>query len=324
MQVIPGMIRVFPNEKQIRIHSGDTPPVTMTNQTGLMLHGEQPQAFVITRKGWCKHQHLVEMLERQVRICFRIANSTQFPGQAQVVEAPPPPVPSPPMVPSPAPAPTQPAPPVLPSPGPTQPPAYVVRQLHVDAHLIKMYIPSGIGAPTNTRCAVLYLASTTGEEAPIQNFQGREIVYAPQFTNHGRYAWKNGVPDWLVNWVAETQVNDASCRWSLFGFSRGAAWGALLAADVQLRFHRVLLVAPYVLPSCSPDDRHKLTARLPMYERNLLIAFGSADSTKLEVISLIQEIQQTSGRTAVCEFEGLGHKASLARAVQEFWRGLFY
>ena len=328
MEAIPGMISVSHSIDQIGIHSGDAPPVTMTTQTGLIVYGEQPQAFVITRRGVCKHQHLVEMLEQQVRTSFRIANSTQFPGQRQVVEAPPPPVPSPLMVPSPAP--TQLAPPVLPLPAPTQPsanadqpfagPAYVVRQFHVGANLIKMYIPSGIDAPMiDTRRAVLYLASTKGEEAPIQNFQGSEIVYAPQFTSHGRHPWKNGVPDWLVNWVAETQANDVSCRWSLFGFSRGAAWGGLLAADVRLRFHRVLLVAPYVLPSCSADDRLQLKARLPMYERNLLIVFGSADPW--QPCSLIQEIKQTSGSRV---FEGLGHEASLAKAVQELWLGLFF
>ena len=51
---IPGMISVSPTKDQIGIHSGDAPPVTMT-QTALMLHGEQPQAFVITRKGVLKH-----------------------------------------------------------------------------------------------------------------------------------------------------------------------------------------------------------------------------------------------------------------------------
>ena len=89
MQVIPGMISVSASEAQIGIHSGDAPPVTMTTQTGLMLHGEQPQAFVLTRKGQCKNLPLVDMLERQVLTCFRIANSVQAP--AEVVEAPPPP-----------------------------------------------------------------------------------------------------------------------------------------------------------------------------------------------------------------------------------------
>ena len=333
MQVILGMISISDNADeaagQISMHSGEFPPVTMTKQIGLMLHGEHPQAFVITRKGLCKHWHLVEMLERQVLKCFRIDNSVQAP-------APPPPVP-------PSPVPTQPPttadqpPPVLPSPVPTQPPAtadqpctnpaYFVRHFHVGENLIKVYIPSAYPL-SHTRRAVLYLAGTTCEEAPIRAFHGSEIVYAPQFTNHGRYPWKNGVPDWLLNWVAEAQVDDASCRWSLFGFSRGAAWGAILAADVRLTFHRVLLVAPYVLPSCSDSDRHKLTVNLPMYRRgaggpgfrdDLCIASGSEDPWP-PCVFFLPTIQQTC-RSIV--FEGVGHPASLAKGV-ELWNNLLF
>ena len=179
-----------------------------------------------------------------------------------------------------------------------------------------VYIPSGIRADTRV---VLYLPSTHCEEAPISDFQGSEIVYAPQFTNHGRHPWKNAVADWLLNWVAEAQVDDPSRRWSLFGFSRGAAWGAILALDVRLTFHRVLLVAPYVLPSCSDHDRHKLTVKLPKYGHDLCIVFGTADPWQPCI--LIKTIQQTC-RNMI--FEGLGHEASMAKGVQELWTGLVF
>ena len=305
MQVIPGMISVWASEDQITIAPKDQPSsVTMTNQTGLMLHGEEVQAFVVTKSGVYKYHHLVQMLEKQVRKCF---GAPQLP-MSPMVPSPPPP----------ANADQLPRPDGTITATATASEVYVVQTLRVDGNLIKLYIPSG-GIDTKKKIAVLYLGSTVGEEAPLRNFQGSETVIAPQFTNHGRYPWKNGVPDWLVKWVSEIQVKDASCQWSLFGFSRGAAWGALLAADARLQFHRVLLVAPYVLPSRSHEDECKLKARLPMYKGNLLIAFGSADPWP--PFSLIQEIIKTSRHRV---FDGAGHEASLAKAVQECWPGLFY
>ena len=143
----------------------------------------------------------------------------------------------------------------------------------------------------------------------------------PQFTNHGRKPWKNDVPDWLLNWVAAAQRNDVKCTWSLFCFSRGAAWGAILAADVRLNFHRVLLAAPYVLPSYNhgPGHRMRLTERLPLYGHNLCIAFGTEDPWK--PCSLIEGVQQTCIHKV---FQGLGHEATLAKCVQEFWSGLLF
>jgi len=93
----------------------------------------------------------------------------------------------------------------------------------------------------------------------------------------------------------------------------------MLAAELRLNFLRDHLVAPYVLPSCSDDDRRKLTVKLPMYGGDLYIAFGSADPWK--ACSSIQAIQQTC-RSKV--FEGIGHKTSLAKGVQELWQGLIF
>ena len=63
MQVILGMMNVYPNECSIGLHSGEVPRVTLTNQIGLLLLGEEPQAFVIKKKGLNVHNHLVEMVE---------------------------------------------------------------------------------------------------------------------------------------------------------------------------------------------------------------------------------------------------------------------
>ena len=183
-----------------------------------------------------------------------------------------------------------------------------------------MYIPSSGTQAANTRQnVVLYLSSTKGEEAPIYDFQGREIVYAPQFDNSGRYAWKNEVPDWLLNWAIEAQQAEDNSRWSLFGFSRGACWGAAMASDVRLRFHRVVLVAPYVLPRWGEQQTRKLCARLPQYGNNLYIAFGSRDPWP--PCTVIEFLQRTS-RSEV--FEGLNHEESLGACVQALWSGLCF
>jgi len=183
---------------------------------------------------------------------------------------------------------------------------------------LMVYIPDGIRTSADDR-VVLYLPSTRCEEAPISAFQG-EIVYAPQFTNTGRrgHAWKNAVADWLGNWVAEAQAYHPA-QWSLFGFSRGAAWGSILAIDVRLAFHRVLLVAPYVLPSCSEQEKDTLTKRLPQYGTNLCIVFGTADPWPVD--PLIQRIQDTCRSI---NFPDLGHEASMTKGVQELWRGLVF
>ena len=126
--------------------------------------------------------------------------------------------------------------------------------MHVDENVIEVYIPRAL---PKTKHAVLYLPDATGEQAPINAFRGNEIVCAPQFTNYdgNGKAWRNVVPDWLPKWVAEAQGRGVRCRWGIFGNNRGGAWGAILAADGRLTFHRVLLVAPYILPSCSVSDR---------------------------------------------------------------------
>ena len=95
------------------------------------------------------------------------------------------------------------------------------------------------------------MPGTKSELPPEDQFSGREIVYVPIHVNHGRKPWKNPVPDWLVPWLAEAQAADKECKWSICGYSRGAAWGAVVAADPWLTFSRVLLIGPYVLPCLS-------------------------------------------------------------------------
>ena len=255
---------------------------------------------------------------RQVLTCFGRARPT-----SDTTTPPPPPPPPPPSVTPPAVLPTQPPPTAdldqtLTSYG------YRVQHLHFGEHLINKYIP--VKTPTTPPRAVLYLHGTGGEQPPVRAFQGSEIVYAPQFTNHGKKKWTNDVPDWLLKWVAKAQVDDASCQWCLFGFSRGAAWGAILAADVNVTFHRVLLVAPYVLPSLSTNDRQKLETRLPKYKHNLYIAVGSKDVWKPYTIALLEAIHIDPNDPLIqtIVFEGVDHWESLEKAAQKLWKKHFY
>ena len=128
-------------------------------------------------------------------------------------------------------------------------------------------------------------------------------------------------PGWLLDWLAAEQDDEQISRWAFCGFSRGAAWGAILAADVRLNFHRVLLAAPYVLPSYNhgPGHRMRLTERLPLYGHNLCIAFGTEDPWK--PCSLIEGVQRTCIHKV---FQGLGHEATLAKRVQECWNELLF
>ena len=315
---IPGMVSIHDNDKHIELDSGVVPRVTMTKQIALMLHDNKPHSFVIEQTGVRKFRPLAEMVARQVVTCLRIDNSVDVPPprpppQLPVPTSGPPPPPQ-------LPVPTSDPPPQVPTLEPSRP-VYDTQILRVGEdgkHLIKVYIPSATPAANTRRKVVLYLSSTTCEEAPIYDFQGSEVVCAPQFENSGRAAWRNEVPDWLVNWAIEAQAADNS-RWSLFGFSRGACWGAAIAADVRLHFHRVALVAPYILPRWSEEQTSQLCVRLRQKGNNLCIAFGSRDHWQpCSVVQLIQEA------CASLVFEGLDHQESLRAGVQALWHGLFF
>ena len=100
--------------------------------------------------------------------------------------------------------------------------------------VIKVYEPRS--TTPDKRPIVLYLLSTELEEPPFDHFCGGEIVCLPQTTNSGT-PWKNDVPNWLRDWVALVQRYHPFVPWSLFGCSRGAAWGLLmLAAEPKLEF----------------------------------------------------------------------------------------
>ena len=158
---------------------------------------------------------------------------------------------------------------------------------------------------------------------PTTEFLGSEIVYEPMFTNSGKRAWTNKPPSWISWWVANEQAKAPRRRWSLVGFSRGAAWALILAAEKRLIFHRVLVVAPYALPSCTDHEQKEIIAALGSRgPATLCVAFGSEDYWKPdEMMKTIQGRLETHlWRT----LEGKGHETSLAAAMRLLWPGVTY
>ncbi len=80
MEVIPGMISISDIVEQIVNHSGTGPPVTMTKQTGLMLHGDESFGFVVKvrSQGSQTLKHLAEKLDSQVRKCSSLRNAVRY------------------------------------------------------------------------------------------------------------------------------------------------------------------------------------------------------------------------------------------------------
>ena len=148
-------------------------------------------------------------------------------------------------------------------------------------------------------------------------FHGSEVVLVPPITNDGSQPWRDGVPEWLSSWVVRAQAESVACRWSLCGLSRGAAWGLTLAADEKLHFHRVLLVAPYVLPSCSERFVGMVLQRCLLYGNNLCIVFGSRE--EWQPCDVIRTIQRSC---LSCTLDGLRHLPSLRQGPQRLWSGL--
>ena len=170
---------------------------------------------------------------------------------------------------------------------------------------------------------VLYLPGTTGEPPPTDQFVGIEIVCAPMFTNSGKCPWKNRPPDWLSSWVANEQVIAPRRRWSLVGFSRGAAWALILAAEERLFFDRVLVVAPYKIPSFTDPEQEKIIAAVGgRRPGTLCVAFGSNDYWGIDpMMKKIKEILEAHlWRT----LEGKGHETSLAPAMSSLWPGVIW
>ena len=163
--------------------------------------------------------------------------------------------------------------------------------------------------------AVLYLPTTFCESPPIAKFGGRMVVYAPKFTNQSKKPNRNPMPPWVRDWIATKQ--NGQQRWSLFGCSRGAAWGAQLASISTLKFVQVFLVAPYTFAWAEEKQNDDMVKGLKKYGQNLTIAFGSK-----EYLAKSTWTNDVFDNCHGVTWEGLTHEESIKRAVDE-WGGLF-
>ena len=123
--------------------------------------------------------------------------------------------------------------------------------------------------------AVVYLPATgeAGSGIPLDmgKFTGREIVFSPIVYNTSKCPWKNEVPEWIEGWILTMmQRLNTDAKWSLVGFSRGAAWGLKLSSRIE-EFKLVLLVAPYLLPRWSDEEKAQIENRLSQMHRNKIM-----------------------------------------------------
>ena len=122
-------------------------------------------------------------------------------------------------------------------------------------------------------------------------------------------------PDKLREGVEEAQFGCPWIQWYLYGGSRGGAWAAILAADESLKWSRVILVAPYVVPRRSAQP---LAGGLQRLGERLHVAVGAEDEWPAATQSFVQDCAIRD--TCVIEvFSGLGHEASLKEG-EELWK----
>jgi pimeloyl-ACP methyl ester carboxylesterase len=194
--------------------------------------------------------------------------------------------------------------------------------------MIKVYATAS-AIPGETP-VVLYLPSTKLEEPCVNDFLGGEMVYVPQVKNSGT-PWKNDFPNWLPGWVARMQHCRPRVVWSVFGFSRGAAWAAEIATEPGLKFHSVVLVAPYVLPrhsaplgSPKTQVQTRLETMLPEYKHQLLIVFGENDEhgtweRPLYNYASTQLMRHIRPHCCDVVIPRANHDGSLRLAAKEYW-----
>ena len=112
--------------------------------------------------------------------------------------------------------------------------------------------------------AEIYLPSTAeaGPAQPLDSstFAGSEIVFSPIVSKIGKYPWKNDVPKWIEPWMECLMETYSVGSWNLMGFSRGAAWALEIRSRMKA-FGLVLLVAPYLLPRRTEEEKKEIAQR---------------------------------------------------------------
>ena len=180
---------------------------------------------------------------------------------------------------------------------------------------------------------VIYLPSTieTGRDAvPLGThlFQGTEVVLCPIVYNSKSSTgkWRQEPPKWITEWITHLMEQHGDCKWSLCGFSRGAAWGLQISTEIN-RFSVVLLVAPYLVPKIRAEKGPIIAdhCRLLGARNALVIAYGKHDDwypdDSVKEHKLIWSILRSCQFT---EYENCDHAHSKQKVLKEFWHCLAY
>ena len=190
-------------------------------------------------------------------------------------------------------------------------------------HEYHMWKPKG----TIAQQYVIYFPSTveTGKDAtPLDTrlFQGKEVVLCPIVHNcRPKAQWRQEIPAWITTWILHLRERHGDVKWSLVGFSRGAAWGLKISSEID-GFDYVLLVAPYLTPSIRDGEGQGIAERLrPLYDRQALrIVYGMQDTwypKREEAVNTV--IWSIMDRSQLTQYENCNHNDSKAKALKEFW-----
>ena len=319
--LIPCMVAIAANASEAReqMNAYSTLPeplkscevkMILTKQTGFIAHGNNGQGFVLTKTGAWKHKPLADAATAQ---WMKLSAPPPPPPPPVVVAAPPPPLPGD------SGSSQSPLPPAAASQYQLERVTYHY-QAASTVHSYSRWTP--FVTPTEN-VALVYIpaADEVCNSVPISSahFTGKELVFSPILAeNHGKYPWKNEVEAWLFEWVASLQMAHASdTKWVLMGFSRGAAWGLKLSA--QLRFDRVLLVASYMIPQWDYTQWTDIeNALIQKYTNNdIMFLYGGADPWR-DHASCKQVKALASDHFRLDNTDNCGHEGSKTHAMTAY------
>ena len=171
----------------------------------------------------------------------------------------------------------------------------------------------------NVTTYIVYIPSTNLEDPDTSVLTGAEVVMSPVILNHSEQPWRNPIPALMFEWLIAMQqaTKDKPVVWSLFGFSRGAAWGLEIAAHLGLTFHSVLLVAPFFIPRLSAEEQQGIGARLARLKQNILMVWGERDPW--QPCEILKRISQAGSFSFV---PGIGHEESRRYCIDTFFKRL--
>ena len=151
---------------------------------------------------------------------------------------------------------------------------------------VVVYLPGTILEPPNNQ-------PNNSKQVP-RWWTGEEMVFAPEIEGQGGTPWRNEMPTWIPEWVHFLQSQaPKETQWSLMGFSRGASWGVSLLSQPDVTFHKVLLVAPYMLPRWSEAHKAQILRALGASGLRARLVCGERDHWRADCLRLLDEVSKS-------------------------------